>query len=274
MLQLRVSTTEALSGAVVQSLESDPAVSSLAVLRGASVRPQGDLIMADVAREGANQVVDRLRELGVHHYGTIHLEPVHTWLSRRGFEAEQSTPGSSGDAVVWAEVTQRAYEDSELNWTYMTFMTLATVIASIAIVLDSQVLVIGAMVLGPEFIPIAALGLALVRRRRSLFDRAARTLSSASRCRSSRPPCRSRRPRDRLGRARRRRRPASPDRLHLHARQVVVHRRHRRRGGGRAVADVGEGRRAVRGVHLGHHRAGVGNVALGLAFGAWHEVVG
>ena len=48
-----------------------------------------------------------------------------------------------------------------VNWTYLTFMSLATLIASIAIVLDSQVLVIGAMVLGPEFVPIAALGLAL-----------------------------------------------------------------------------------------------------------------
>jgi uncharacterized hydrophobic protein (TIGR00271 family) len=98
------------------------------------------------------------------------------WLSRRGLDAEGRTPGSSADAVVWVEVTQRAYEDSELNWTYLSFMSLATVIASIAIVLDSQILVIGAMVLGPEFVPIAALGLALVRRRRSLFQRALRTL--------------------------------------------------------------------------------------------------
>src|SRR5215210_4540437 len=55
-------------------------------------------------------------------------------------------------------------------------MSLATLIASIAIALDSQVLVIGAMVLGPEFVPIAALGLALVRRRRNIFGRALRTL--------------------------------------------------------------------------------------------------
>jgi uncharacterized hydrophobic protein (TIGR00271 family) len=176
VLQLRVATTSALSRAVIEALEDDPAVSSLAVLRGASIRPQGDVVFADVAREGANQVVDRLRALGVHHDGTIHLQPVETWLSRRGFDAERRTPGSSADAVVWADVTQRAYEDSELNWTYLTFMTLATLIASIAIVLDSQILVIGAMVLGPEFVPIAALGLALVRRRRTLFGRALRTL--------------------------------------------------------------------------------------------------
>jgi uncharacterized hydrophobic protein (TIGR00271 family) len=176
VLQLRVATTSALSRAVIEALEDDPAVSSLAVMRGASIRPQGDVVFADVAREGANQVVDRLRALGVHHEGTIHLQPVQTWLSRRGFDAERRIPGSSADAVVWADVTQRAYEDSELNWTYLTFMTLATLIASIAIVLDSQILVIGAMVLGPEFVPIAALGLALVRRRRTLFGRALRTL--------------------------------------------------------------------------------------------------
>jgi uncharacterized hydrophobic protein (TIGR00271 family) len=55
-------------------------------------------------------------------------------------------------------------------------MTLATLLAGIAIIVDSQILVIGAMVLGPEFVAVAALGLALVRRRRTLFLLAARTL--------------------------------------------------------------------------------------------------
>ena len=176
VLHLRVATTTELSVAVQDLLARDPAVSSLAVLRGASVLPPGDLLLADVAREGANEVVDRLRALGVQDEGTVHLEPVQAWLSRRGFEAERRTPGSSADSVVWAEVTQRAYDESELNWTYLTFMTLATLIAGIAIVLDSQILVIGAMVLGPEFVAIAALGLALVRRRMTLFRLALRTL--------------------------------------------------------------------------------------------------
>jgi len=176
LLHLRISTTTALAGAVIELLENDSAVSGLAVLRGASIVPRGDVILADVAREGANQVMEQLDALGVHEEGTVHVEPVQAWVSRRGFEAEQRTPGSSADAVVWVDVTQRAYEESELNWTYLSFMSLATLLASIAIVLDSQVLVIGAMVLGPEFVPIAALGLALVRRRRTLFGRALRTL--------------------------------------------------------------------------------------------------
>ncbi len=140
------------------------------------MRPQGDVIHADVAREGANAVVSALREIGVHEEGTLQIEPVTTWVSRAGFEADELTPGSGADAVVHAEVAQRSYEDSELNWTYLSFMTLAMLIAAIAIVLDSQILVIGAMVLGPEFGAIAALGVALVQRRRILLAAAARAL--------------------------------------------------------------------------------------------------
>lgn len=93
-----------------------------------------------------------------------------------GYHAERRTPGSSSDAVVWAQVTQRSNEDSELNWSYASFMTLATLIATIGIVLDSQILLIGAMVLGPEFGAVAALGVALVRRRFGLLALATRTL--------------------------------------------------------------------------------------------------
>ncbi|QTE30910.1 DUF389 domain-containing protein [Pengzhenrongella sicca] len=177
MLHLRISVPADLSDPVVALLAADPAVSSLAVIPGASIRPAGDLVQADVAREAADDVIERLRTLGVHRSGSIQVEPVHTWVSRAGYDAERRTPGSGADSVVWAEVTQQAYSDSELNWTYVSFMCLATLIAAIAIVLDSQILVIGAMVLGPEFGAVAALGVALVQRRFRLFRLAARTLT-------------------------------------------------------------------------------------------------
>jgi len=175
-MHLRISVPSALSDDVVGVLSDDPAVSSLSVLRGASVEPSGDLVLADVAREATSEIVSRLQATGLADDGTMHVEPVNAWISRRGLEAEELSPGSSADSVVWVDVAQRAYEDSELNWTYGSFMVLATLIAAIAIVLDSQVLVIGAMVLGPEFGAVAALGIALVRRRPHLLRRAAVTL--------------------------------------------------------------------------------------------------
>ena len=58
--------------------------------------------------------------------------------------------------------------DSELTWSYASFMILATLIGiGIGIVLDSRILLIGA---------VAAMGLALVRRRRQLLRRAVSTL--------------------------------------------------------------------------------------------------
>ncbi|MFQ6172978.1 DUF389 domain-containing protein [Oryzobacter sp. R7] len=176
MLSLRISVPADLTDDVLAVLEGADQVTGLAVMRGASVIPPGDVVTADVAREGANPVIEALRGLGVHREGAIRVEPVETWLSRPAFDAEAEAPGASADAVVWTEVGNRAYADSELNWTYTTFMVLATLIAGIAIVLDSPILVIGAMVLGPEFGPIAALGVALVRRKGQLFAIAARTL--------------------------------------------------------------------------------------------------
>jgi uncharacterized hydrophobic protein (TIGR00271 family) len=129
-----------------------------------------------VPREAANTIIDTLRALGIQNEGSIQIDTVPTWISRHALQAEIDAPGVGSDTVVWAEVTQKAYEDSEWTWSYATFMVLATLIASIGIVLDSQILLIGAMVLGPEFGAVAAMGLALVRKRPNLLRRAARTL--------------------------------------------------------------------------------------------------
>jgi hypothetical protein len=163
-MTVRVACPAALTDQVTEVLRSHPATSALAVQQGASLIPVGDLLEADLPREAVNEVVDALVALGVHEEGTIQLLPVVTWVSRRGLAAEDHAKGASADAVVWAEVTERAYEDSSITWTFLSFMVLATLLAAIAVVTDSVILIIGAMVLGPEFVPIAALGLGLVRR--------------------------------------------------------------------------------------------------------------
>jgi uncharacterized hydrophobic protein (TIGR00271 family) len=176
VLLVRVYSPSDMKSKVVGVLRDEPTVSALAVLEGASLRPPGDLILADVPRETANDVVDRLLATGVHRSGSIQLEPVRMWVSQAGFEAEQVAHGAQADAVVWVDVVLRAYEESQLTITFLTFMVFATLIASIGIVLDSQVLLIGAMILGPEFGAVAALGIALVRRRFGLLRQAVRSL--------------------------------------------------------------------------------------------------
>jgi uncharacterized hydrophobic protein (TIGR00271 family) len=177
VLHLRLYCPDASTPAVLEVLTTHRGVSNVAMIKAGSVRPAGDLLLADVTRVVANDLLAALVALGVHRVGTVQLEPVPSWISQDGFDLEQGGGGpSSADAVVWPDVVQKAYDESELNWTYASFMVLATLIAGIAIILDSQILVIGAMVLGPEFGPVAAMSLALVRRRKHLFTQALGTL--------------------------------------------------------------------------------------------------
>ena len=176
MLHVEVTSPTGLTDDVVAVLTRSPAVTSLTVARGVVLEPPGDVVSADFPRESANGVLSRLLETGVQNEGAVRVEAVSTWVSRPAFDAMVEAPGASSDAIVWPSVVQRAYDDSELNWSYLAFMTLATMIAAIAIVVDSQILVIGAMVLGPEFGAIAALGVALIRRRRTLLQAAVRAL--------------------------------------------------------------------------------------------------
>lgn len=171
MLHLRIYSPRDRTEAVTAVLRAEPAISALAVLPGVCVRPEGDVILADVPRESANAVIERLRATAVHEEGAIQIDPVPTWISRPAYLAEQAAPGAESDAIVWPDVVQRAYQDAELTFAFATFMVFATLIAAIGIVLDSQILIIGAMVLGPEFGAVAALGIALVRRRPSLLRR-------------------------------------------------------------------------------------------------------
>ena len=140
---------------------------------GAAVEPAGDVITADIARESVNEVIKELKALDVQHRGAITLQPLDTVLSTRAHEAEDAAEGDSADAVVWDELIARTREDATLTVTFLMFLTLACLIAAIGAVNDSTVTVVGAMVLGPEFGPLAALSVALVQRRLDLARRAA-----------------------------------------------------------------------------------------------------
>jgi uncharacterized hydrophobic protein (TIGR00271 family) len=176
VLHVEIASPTASTAALMGVLAQDPYVTSVSLATGVLDRPVGDAISFDVPRESSQEVLERIFATSVHESGTVRVTQVQTWISRPAFDAMIAAPGAGADAIVWPEVAQRAYTDSELTWTYLAFMIMATLIAGIAIPIDSQILVIGAMVLGPEFGAIAALGVGLVRRRPSLLRQAVRTL--------------------------------------------------------------------------------------------------
>lgn len=172
MLHLRVIAPVEQRDGVLEVLRRHAGVAHIVVHRGAALDPSGDEITADIARESANDVVDELKALDLRRRGAITLDVVDTVVSNAAYRAEREADGDPGDAIVWEELAARTREESTLNVTFLMFLCLACMIAAVGVVTDSPVTVVGAMVVGPEFGPLAALAVALVRRRLDLARRA------------------------------------------------------------------------------------------------------
>lgn len=165
MTSLRLIVPAALVDAVLTFLRGLGAVTNIVHLPGAGLEPAGDVVLCDVAREEVSLVVERLSALGLYREGSIALEAVDASVSLAAQAAMERAPGSPADAVLWEQVEQNVRESTDLSAAYVLFMAIATMIAAVGILTDSAVLIVGAMVVGPEFGPLAALCLAVVRRR-------------------------------------------------------------------------------------------------------------
>ena len=175
MVHLRIVAPSHQSGHAFDLLNASPSACNLVFLEGVARKPVGDVILCDVAREDASVIISDLKELGVHREGSISIEDIDSLISVAAERAEEAAPGAPSDAVVWEEVEARTSENIELGVNFLGFMVIACLIAATGVILDSPILIIGAMVVGPEFGPIAGLCVALVQRR---MDVARRSLAA------------------------------------------------------------------------------------------------
>ena len=177
MVHMRIVVPSHQTDHVLELLEHMPSACNVIFLERAARKPEGDVILCDIAREDASVVVSDLRELDVDTEGSIAIEHIDSAISSAAAAAERAAEGHPGDAVIWEEVESRTSENIELNAVFLAFMALACLIASVGILLDSPILIVGAMIVGPEFGPIAGLCVALVQRRRDVARRSFRALA-------------------------------------------------------------------------------------------------
>lgn len=177
MLHLRVISPPEHTEEAVEFLREHPGVAHVVLLPGAAVVPKGDVVEADIAREATDEVIAKLCALGVDHSGGITLEQIDTALSDAADRAEERAPGDGADAVVWEELLARTGEESRLNVTFLAFLAIACLLAAVGVITDSPVTIVGAMVVGPEFGPLAAIAVGVVRRRWDLVRRASVVLA-------------------------------------------------------------------------------------------------
>jgi uncharacterized hydrophobic protein (TIGR00271 family) len=173
---MRVVSPDDRTGAVRDLLVAEPGATHITVLPGVAVQPPGDVIEADVAREAVDGLLGSLRELGIDRDGGVTLEVIDTTLSDHADAAEEAAPGEGSDAVIWEDLVARTGEESRLSVSFQAFLAIACLLAAIGAITDSPVTVVGAMVLGPEFGPLAAIAVGIVLRRGDLVRRGARAI--------------------------------------------------------------------------------------------------
>jgi uncharacterized hydrophobic protein (TIGR00271 family) len=176
LTHLRLTVPTDLSDQVRELLLDHECTTNVTVQPGVVLQPAGDLIECDVAREQAGTLLRTLDGLELDHRGGILIEaPVGTpFAEARRIEAQ--APGHPDDAVIWEAVEAQAYAGAVATVSYLIFLVLAVILAAIAVITDSAVLVVGAMVVGPEFAAVAAASAGIVLGRWALVGRSLRLL--------------------------------------------------------------------------------------------------
>jgi uncharacterized hydrophobic protein (TIGR00271 family) len=151
LVHLRVTVPAALTDESLVLLHGHGYTTNVTLQRGASIDPVGDVIEADVAREEFNRLLESLHRIGVGREGGILVQTALATPFDEAVRIERRAPGDPDDAVIWDSVLERAEAGARPTVSYLLFLVMAVMLAGIAVILDSAILVVGAMVVGPEF---------------------------------------------------------------------------------------------------------------------------
>jgi uncharacterized hydrophobic protein (TIGR00271 family) len=133
---------------------------------------ESHVFVADVEPAAADMLVEKIAELGI---------PVDDYvLTKMEVVAPQHRHhhGEGGiDGFAWVEVVGAAKANSRPLARYLALINVAAVIAACGVITSSSILIVGAMAVSPDLLPICATCVGLARGDRNLAGRAFATLT-------------------------------------------------------------------------------------------------
>jgi uncharacterized hydrophobic protein (TIGR00271 family) len=164
VIHLRVVSPPDVTTRLEALLAADPAVLNLTVLRAAVRHPDGDAVQFDVLHGAANAVVERLRDLQLDVRGSIVLESVETSISATADQAQAGRRRSEEFTPIWEEVEARIRAEGRFPPSWFLLLVIAGLIGAVGILTNSEILIVGAMVVGPEYSAVTGFAYGLTRR--------------------------------------------------------------------------------------------------------------
>jgi uncharacterized hydrophobic protein (TIGR00271 family) len=161
MLQVRVVSPPDLTDWLVARLAADTGVLNLVVMAGAGRHPAGDAIQFDLLDGSANPVLSQLRELHLDCHGPVVIHAVDAALADRQTRAPRRGLLGPEIAPVWELVEARIRADAVYAPSFYALLVIAALIGAVGILTNSQILIVGAMVVGPEYNAIMSVALGI-----------------------------------------------------------------------------------------------------------------
>jgi uncharacterized hydrophobic protein (TIGR00271 family) len=160
VLQLRVYGESPRLAAVAERLGALPGTRHVGVVE---TRAEGEsLLSADLRPDAADAALAALDAVGIpaQDIALIRLDTI----APDGGRAEVA-------AVIWTDILNQARTQARAPARYLVLMAAAGVIAALAVVNDSATLIVGAMAISPDLLPVTATCTGLVFRRGPLVQR-------------------------------------------------------------------------------------------------------
>ena len=159
---------------LVRVLAGKDGVVNLVVFDGVARNPTGDVVQFDVITAEADAALRLLRERGVDRRGSIVVEKVDSVMSDAVTRAEGREPTNANFAPIWEEAEARIRAGGTYPPSWFALLAIAGLIGAVGIFTNSQILIVGAMVVGPEYDAIISVGLGITKSdrvaiRRGLF---------------------------------------------------------------------------------------------------------
>ncbi|HTR74042.1 MAG TPA: DUF389 domain-containing protein [Solirubrobacterales bacterium] len=171
MLRLRASLEPDAEPAFASVLHDIDGVRRVVRTPEDSAAPGRTVFVADVEPTAADELVEAIAELDI---------PIDDYLLTR-VEVVAPRQGRLGgehgvDGFAWVELMGQARANSRPLARYLALINVAAVIAALGVIVSSGILIVGAMAVSPDLLPICATCVGLVAGRRRLAGRAFATL--------------------------------------------------------------------------------------------------
>jgi uncharacterized hydrophobic protein (TIGR00271 family) len=163
-LHVRVVSPAGLTDRLAESLAANPGVRNLLVLRGSTSQPDGDAVHFDVLTLYADPAIRHLRALGLDRPGGLMVGDTEVAIGAADQDGHRGGLVNRAIAPVWDVVEARIRAQAVYPYSFFILLAIAGLIGAVGILTNSQILVVGAMVVGPEYSAIMGVALGADRR--------------------------------------------------------------------------------------------------------------